>query len=203
MRIGVILLATAGIAGLAACSSNSPKPAAAKLTDSEVEEAVAYRIKTTPGLAATKIDVDADAEKAAMTLSGTVYSQGTRTQIVDLARSVQPSFTITDKIEVKPGDVPLAEYTQDMAKEARDSAKSAGDKIGDSIEDAWIHMKIKTKLAANQGLDASGINVDVENNVVTLRGKVEALPNKREAGKLASETEGVRRVNNTLTVRPG
>lgn len=203
MRIGAILLATAGIAGLAACSSNPPKPTVVKLTDSEVEEAVKYKIKTTSGLAGTNIDVDADAEKATMTLSGTVYSQGTRTQVVDLARSVQPSYTITDKIDVKPGDVPLAQYTQDMAQETRESAKGVGDKIGDTVEDAWIHMKIKTKLAANQGLNAAKINVDVQNNVVTLRGNVEALPTKREAGRLASETEGVRRVNNTLSVKPG
>jgi osmotically-inducible protein OsmY len=42
--------------------------------------------------------------------------------------------------------------------------------------------------------------VDVDRNVVTLRGTVETAMEKAEAERIAKETEGVTRVNNQLKV---
>ena len=44
------------------------------------------------------------------------------------------------------------------------------------------------------------INVDVDHNVVTLRGNVPTLEAKAEAERLAKQTDGVKRVNNMLKV---
>jgi len=190
-----------GLTLLVGCSPSPPPPETAKISDSDVEQAVKNRFQSDAALRASDIGVDADVDRKELTLSGTVYSQNTRTRIVEAARNAQPGYTITDKIDVKPLDVPRDRYTEDMARETRESAQGTGEKLGDSMEDAWLHTKVKAKLAANQATQALKINVDVDKNVVTLRGEVESPQAKREAGRIAGETDGVRRVNNLLTVK--
>ena len=64
---------------------------------------------------------------------------------------------------------------EDYGKDAtnyRAEAKNKGESVGDSIEDGWIHLKVRAALAAADDLRDSTINVDVDKNVVTLRGSV-------------------------------
>jgi len=82
----------------------------------------------------------------------------------------------------------------------REKAKSAGDTLGKSIDDTWIHTKITTKLIGNSETPARKINVDVVNGVVTLRGAVETPTAKEEAERVAKTTDGVKRVRNLLKV---
>jgi osmotically-inducible protein OsmY len=88
-----------------------------------------------------------------------------------------------------------------MAREAREKAKAAGDKLGASLDDAWIHTKIMAKLVGNSVTQASKINIDVVNQSAILRGEVESVAAKEEAGRVASETDGVKHVSNLLKVR--
>jgi hypothetical protein len=82
----------------------------------------------------------------------------------------------------------------------RDDAKKAGDSIGSSIEDGWIHLKVRGALAAVDDLRDSTINVDVDNNVVTLRGSVANAASKSKA-EAAAKVDGVKSVTNRLEVR--
>ncbi|HEX8293762.1 MAG TPA: BON domain-containing protein, partial [Pyrinomonadaceae bacterium] len=79
-------------------------------------------------------------------------------------------------------------------------AKNAGDSIGSNIEDGWIHLKVRGALAAVDDLRDSTINVDVDNNVVTLRGSVASAAHKSAAEK-AAKVEGVKSVSNKLEVK--
>jgi osmotically-inducible protein OsmY len=101
---------------------------------------------------------------------------------------------VTDKIDVKPRELTRNDYTTDLAREQREKAKASGEKVGDSIDDAWIHTKITSKLVANSQTPARKINVDVVNGDVTLRGQVENAAAKEEAERIAKDTEGVKRV---------
>jgi len=202
MRV-FISLAIAGILVLSGCSSNSPKTSvAAGFTDSDLERMVNAKLSTEPVLA-KEIKVSADADKNEVKLSGTVPTESLRTEAVSLAKSVKDGLIITDKIDVKPLEVSRSEYTEDMARQAREKAKATGDTIGNSIDDAWIHTKITTKLIANSNTPERHINVDVNNKTVTLRGVVDTLTAKEEAARIARETEGVKRVNNLLKVKAG
>ena len=49
-----------------------------------------------------KLDVDANADKNEVTISGTARSQDLRTKAVELAKSAQSGITVNDKIDVKP-----------------------------------------------------------------------------------------------------
>jgi hypothetical protein len=85
----------------------------------------------------------------------------------------------------------------------RSEANRAGVSIGQGLEDGWIHFKVRAALAAVDDLRDSTINVDVDNNVVTLRGSVGSAPQKAAAAKAAQGVEGVKSVRNQLTVGGG
>ncbi|HET8678142.1 MAG TPA: BON domain-containing protein, partial [Blastocatellia bacterium] len=82
-------------------------------------------------------------------------------------------------------------------------AKDLGRKIGDGADDLWIWTKMRTELATADDLRDSTINVDVENNVVTLSGTVPAEAQKAKAEQIARGIEGVSSVKNQITVGSG
>jgi len=85
----------------------------------------------------------------------------------------------------------------------RAEARNAGSSIGQGLEDGWIHFKTRAALAAINDLRDSTINVDVDNNVVTLRGTVADAADKAAAAKAAQGVEGVKSVKNQLTISAG
>jgi hyperosmotically inducible protein len=149
---------------------------------------------------AADFDIDADASRNEVTISGKVESQEMRTRAVEMVKSAQPGLVVNDKIDVQPRDVSRAEYTEERATTDRQRARERGETVGASLDDAWIHTKIVSKLIGNTGTPQRKINVDVSNNVVTLRGTVDTASEKAEAERVAKDTEGVRRVVNQLKV---
>src|SRR5215212_8112545 len=91
------------------------------------------------------------------------------------------------------------EYGKDAAN-YRAEAKNKGESVGDSLEDGWIHLKVRAALAAADDLRDSTINVDVDNNVVTLRGSVSNAAQKAKAATVA-KVDGVKSVTNKLEVK--
>lgn len=61
--------------------------------------------------------------------------------------------------------------------------------------DAWVLTKVKAKFAGSDLVHATDINVDVNNGVASLRGTVGSSAERREAVRLAQETEGVKKVD--------
>jgi osmotically-inducible protein OsmY len=94
------------------------------------------------------------------------------------------------------------DYTEKQAAEERERAKQSKETIGDTLDDAWIHTKIVAKLIADYNTPERKINVDVVNNVVTLRGTVDTAEARTEAEKIAKDTDGVKSVVNQLKVTP-
>lgn len=205
MRTTTILLGL-GFLVLAGCSQSGTTTSAnapVGMTDSDLKQAIQAGLSSDPQVSAAKIDVDANAKDNQVTLSGTVPTETMRLRAVELAKAAHPNLKITDKIDVKPTDVPRSDYTEAMARDARDQAKTSGDKIGNSINDAWIHSKITSKLIGDKDTPARKINIDVVNGIVTLRGDVKSTTAKDEADRIAKDTEGVKRVRNLLKVIAG
>ena len=92
------------------------------------------------------------------------------------------------------------EYGKD-ASNYRAEAKNKGESVGDSIEDGWIHLKVRAALAAVDDLRDSTINVDVDKNVVTLRGSVGNAASKKAAVDAAKKVDGVKSVTDKLEVK--
>jgi osmotically-inducible protein OsmY len=86
-------------------TQTSPSPAtpsASKMSDSDLEKAVRSRLESDAALKEAKLDIDADADKNEVTLSGTVRSQDIRSKAVEAAKSAHSGLTVNDKIDVKP-----------------------------------------------------------------------------------------------------
>jgi osmotically-inducible protein OsmY len=72
---------------------------------------------------------------------------------------------------------------------------------GEYIDDAAISTKVKSKLLVDK--DASGMDIKVETfkGIVQLSGFVESEQEKLRAGEIAEGIDGVRRVENRISVR--
>lgn len=88
------------------------------------------------------------------------------------------------------------------AQEMGQGLKQGASQAGQAVSDSTITAKVKTKLAANQGLSSFEIHVDTNNGVVTLTGTVANGTERRMAGNIASNTDGVKGVDNQITVKP-
>jgi len=92
-----------------------------------------------------------------------------------------------------------ADYDRDKDRYTRE-AKDTGRTIGSGLNDGWIWVKTKFDLAAADDLRDSTINVDVDNDVVTLSGTVGNAGQKTQAETIAKSIEGVKSVKNILKV---
>jgi hyperosmotically inducible protein len=70
----------------------------------------------------------------------------------------------------------------------------------DDAKDAWIDGKAETTLLLNANLNSFDINTDVHDGNVTLTGKVNSSVDKSLAGELIKSLDGVKDVNNELSV---
>lgn len=80
------------------------------------------------------------------------------------------------------------------------SATVAANEWKDSARDAWIDGKAETTLLLNGNLNSFSINTDVKNGIVTLTGSVESEVDKALAEELLVSLDGVKSVENKLTV---
>ncbi len=92
-----------------------------------------------------------------------------------------------------------ADYDRDKDRYTRE-AKDTGRTIGSGLNDGWLWVKTKFDLAAADDLRDSTINVDVDNDVVTLSGTVGNAVQKTQAETIAKSIEGVKSVKNVLKV---
>lgn len=92
-----------------------------------------------------------------------------------------------------------ATSTEQATAQVREQAAAAGDRI----DDATITAKVKTALVAEPGLKALQINVDTADGVVTLSGAVDSPGNLDRATQVAQAVQGVKSVDNRLTVKQG
>ena len=70
----------------------------------------------------------------------------------------------------------------------------------EAMDNATITSKVKTKLAADPGINALYIDVDTDNGHVTLKGKVALAGQRDVAERIARQTEGVKDVMNQIQV---
>jgi len=79
-------------------------------------------------------------------------------------------------------------------------ACSSTTSAGTQIDDAAITAAVKAKLATDGNINPFNIDVDTNEGVVTLQGRVDKPEARTEAERLARETDGVKRVINLIKV---
>lgn len=94
----------------------------------------------------------------------------------------------------------------DAAKQGSDSAGTKVDQAVDAgaakLNDAGITTSINAGLAADPNLSALKINVDTMGGSVTLKGTAPNEAARQRATEIAQQKDGVRSVDNQLTVKP-
>lgn len=92
------------------------------------------------------------------------------------------------------------EQMQQGAQQMGQGIKNAATRAGAYASDAAITSHVKARLAANQGLSSFSISVETSNGIVTLTGTVDNQAQRKLAGQLTANTEGVKGVNNEIEV---
>jgi hyperosmotically inducible protein len=166
-------------------------------------------------------NIDVDVKNGVVTLQGTVPSEAGRARALAVAKANDGVKSVVDQLKIAP---PQRGSTMDRAadKTARtvdkteDKVQRAGEKAADrtvsatrsagrAIDDGWIKSKIYAQYLAdwNTVLNDSDIDVDVNNNMVTLNGTVRSAEAKAKAVSIAKATDGVKGVKDNLRVAAG
>ncbi len=91
------------------------------------------------------------------------------------------------------------EYEKNKADYEKEKGSST---IGQGANDMWLWVKTRSALMGTDDLRESTINVDVVNDVVTLKGTVGTAAEKTKAEQVAKDIDGVKSVKNELKVDP-
>lgn len=110
---------------------------------------------------------------------------------------------------VKEAGQDVADAAKEAGQDVKEGAEQAGDAIAEGADkaaqatgDAAVTAKVKAMLIADPEVGALKIEVDTVDGKVTLTGSAESAYQKKEAGKLAQHTEGVKSVSNLIVVVP-
>ena len=95
----------------------------------------------------------------------------------------------------------VREARAEVKEHASVGVQTAVNRAEDAVSSAALTPKIKAKLALDDLVKASDINVDTDGSVVTLTGTVASNNEQRRALRIATETAGVTKVVNHLRVR--
>jgi hypothetical protein len=96
-------------------------------------------------------------------------------------------------------NVTREEYDKNRADYEKEKGSST---IGSGANDSWLWFKTRAALLTTSDLRESTINVDVVNDVVTLKGTVATAAQKTKAEQVAKDIDGVKSVKNELKVAP-
>ena len=152
-------------------------------------------------------NIDVDVKDGVVTLQGTVPSEAGRARAIAETKKTDGVKNVVDQLKIAPahsaGKMDKAQdKTAKAADKAEDKTASAANKTGRAIDDGWIKSKIYAQYMAdwNTVLNDSDIDVDVNNNMVTLNGTVKSAEAKAKAVSIAKATDGVKGVKDNLKV---
>ena len=76
-----------------------------------------------------------------------------------------------------------------------------GQTAGQYVDDTTITTTVKAKLVGEKTVNLTRIDVDTENQIVTLTGIVESAEQKAKAEQIARQVGGVKGVKNNLQIQ--
>jgi hyperosmotically inducible protein len=148
-------------------------PVHAANTDSRIESSArqSYVFKTY----IQADDIKIQSKDGAVTLTGIVSENFHRSLAQETVAGLPGVTSVDNRLEVK-GAPPTAN------------------------SDAWLRDKVKVTLLFHRSVSAGTTNVDVKNGIVTLRGDAASQTQKDLTTEYAKDVEGVKDVNNEMTV---
>jgi len=201
-----MLMATSMSAG------SAQTKAAVQPSDKTLDQRIEQQMKADASL--KKYDIDVSVSDGIAKLTGTVATDAERTRAarhakisgitrVDNQIVVDASAATTGTAGMLEGKAKQAvETTKHAAGTAVDKTKEGLSKTGEVITDGWITSRVHARFLGEDLLKESGINVDTDNHVVTLKGTVMSAAGRARAVEIAKTTEGVHQVIDRLTIGP-
>lgn len=126
---------------------------------------------------------------AAAAIAFPVYAQQ-KQDLPSAQERAQNREKVQDKVQSTKEKLPTA-----------DQRAKNRDKVASTASNATLTGKVKSALASDAGAKTmTNINVDSNNGVVTLKGRVDTADAKKKAGDIAKKVEGVKSVKNQLKV---
>jgi osmotically-inducible protein OsmY len=120
-------------------------------------------------------DIKIESKDGVVTLTGTVSEEAHKQLAAETVASMPGVKSVNSELKLK-GESP-AEYS-----------------------DAWLMTKVKTSLLFHRSVSGMKTEVLAEDGIVTLRGEATSLAQKDLATKYAQDVEGVKGVQNEMTV---
>lgn len=119
--------------------------------------------------------VRVDSEDGVVTLTGTVSEESHKTLAQETVAGLPGVKSVDNRLEVK-GEHPAEK------------------------PDAWLATKVKSTLLYHRSVSGFKTEVDVKDGIVTLRGNAPSQAQKELTAEYARDIEGVKGVNNEMTV---
>jgi osmotically-inducible protein OsmY len=154
-------------------------------TDAGITTSVKSQLIKDDTVKARQIDVTT--RDHVVTLTGQVNTSEEESKALQIARSTRGVSDVVDRIDVGP-------------RPEAQAPPAASEPLGERLSDASLTATVKSKLLADPDTSGLRIDVDTKDKVVTLTGKVKSQAEKGEAVQIARNTEGVRSVNDQLTI---
>ena len=222
MRLSIACFVALLMAGSVANAQVGQAAGTDKTTATQIEK----RIAGDPAL--KKYDIKVTVDGGVATLSGSVATEADRAKAaadakvagvtrVDNQILVEPDAgsrgvkgtagKVGEKTKegagkTKEGAGKVYDKSKEGSGKVYDKAKEGTKKAGEEVTDGYITTRVKGKFIGEDALKDSDINVSTENHVVTLTGTVMSAAGRAKAVALAKEVEGVRRVDDRLTIGP-
>lgn len=112
-----------------------------------------------------------------------------------------PNGTTTTTTYTTPSTPAMSASANEMASSAMSGASDALGKVEDKLDNGALTAKVKTALLAAADVKALQIDVDSKDGVVTLNGTQESSAAVDRAAAVAGGTDGVKSVDNRLTIK--
>jgi hyperosmotically inducible periplasmic protein len=162
----------------------------------EADRAKAANLAKVNGVSRVDNKIVVDLNAATTGTAGTVKEKTKE----GAAKTKDGAEKVWDK--TKDGTEKGYEKTKDGAKVVGQKTKEGAVKVGDEVTDAYLISKLHADFVNEDVLKGSDINVDADNQVVTLKGTVMSPAGRARAVAIARGTKGVKRVVDQLTIGP-
>ncbi len=120
-------------------------------------------------------DIKIESKNGAVTLTGVVSEEFHKSLAKETVAALAGVLSVDNRLEIK-GAPPTAN------------------------SDAWIEEKVKATLLFHRSVSADNTEIDVKDGIVTLRGHATSQAQKELTTEYAKDVDGVRDVNNEMTV---
>ncbi|HEX8091484.1 MAG TPA: BON domain-containing protein, partial [Blastocatellia bacterium] len=179
----LILVVVVAGAGYYIYKNGLNKPAwLGSISSSSADVGTTTKVKAAFGLSkrVSAYDIGVTTTDGAVTLTGLVPSEDVKSLAGEIARDTQGVRQVNNEIQIDPAARPTSESAR--------------------VEDLEIRTSILESFARSPELGGKGIEVKVENRIVSLSGAVETTAQRNGAEQTARAVDGVAGVTNNITV---